>query len=465
VTASGASDGFVWIVPIRPDARVDVTTDAWLDALDEATSPVVLPPLDGCSSGAPDFVPHGATPVSSLPTTLQVFADATALNAYVSSAGYAIPSSLEGAIEASLAAGGAFVASTYPLASLPTRTLRVVEASAPVLPLALTSPLSTGAPVSVFVIASEGASAGASPLTLDPAVVLWDSTGLSTYPAERDALLAQAEGARWLTESTSPDVMFTGAAIGSETTEPSVLARYSALAATYGDAGPCIAGDAGSDDATGEDGATAGHVLSCARPYDDDTVALGELAEGSVVWVSRLSGAVTPASASDVPIAVAPVAASGPALVAGGSTSTSTCDAPSPPAAATAAPASTVPAPRSPGYSYPEAPQSPSSADPGAASTAAAEGCGAVADSCSTDSSQDDSDGGGGGCGSSDSSGSDGGGGGCGSSDASGDDCSTARRGHARSRSPVSRVLLALAGTVAALRRRGRCRPVAPTRT
>src|ERR1700761_8894042 len=44
VSVSGASDGFAWILPLPPGARIDLASDAWLDALDSATSPVVLPP-------------------------------------------------------------------------------------------------------------------------------------------------------------------------------------------------------------------------------------------------------------------------------------------------------------------------------------------------------------------------------------------------------------------------------------
>ena len=36
--------GFAWLVPVEPGARVDLASDAWLDALDAATVPVVFPP-------------------------------------------------------------------------------------------------------------------------------------------------------------------------------------------------------------------------------------------------------------------------------------------------------------------------------------------------------------------------------------------------------------------------------------
>ena len=178
-------------------ARVDRASDAWLDALDAATAPVVVAPLapDLCDAGeGPERIAPGATPVSASPTATGLFVDAASLAAFVSGAGYAIPAKLSAPLETVLSAGGAVLAATYADGTLPTHTLRIVDEGPPTLPFAVTAGSASDTRVTAFVLGALGASAGASPLTLDPSAVLWEGSGQSTYVTERDALLSQWQG-------------------------------------------------------------------------------------------------------------------------------------------------------------------------------------------------------------------------------------------------------------------------------
>ena len=190
VAVTGASAGFVWILPVRPGARIDLGSDAWLDALDAATSPVVLPPSTAtpntCDVGlSPQHLPPAASAQSSLPGAIGLFTDPAALESFVTAAGFAIPPDLASAL-GSVFAGGAVIASTYAAADRPVRTLRIVDSGPPLLPFALTGVPGSTTQATAFVMASAGATAGSSPLTLDPSRVLWASDGLSSFVQARD---------------------------------------------------------------------------------------------------------------------------------------------------------------------------------------------------------------------------------------------------------------------------------------
>ncbi len=52
---AGAPEEFVWVLPIKPGARIEVATDAWIDVLDAATSAIVYAPDMECESGGSFF--------------------------------------------------------------------------------------------------------------------------------------------------------------------------------------------------------------------------------------------------------------------------------------------------------------------------------------------------------------------------------------------------------------------------
>jgi hypothetical protein len=476
VSVAGASDGFVWIVPVRRGGRIDLASDAWLDALDAATAPVVLPPIapDLCDAGTePERIAPATSPESARPTQTAAFTDGAMLAAFVNNAGYAIPAWLSGPLEAVFSAGDAVLAATYGSAALPTRAIRIVDDGPPTLPLALTWSMGE-AHVTAFALGAGGASAGASPLAIDPSEVLWEGSGQSTYVAERDALAVEWKGARWLTEGALPDLLFDGVSLGPGAAAPlpAVLAGYFTLSHAYGEetaepaacsaaayetrtdsapfAAECPAGALGIAPgpspcaASGDGGTTPADALRCGAA-DDAVFAVAGLSPANV-WVTRIEGIVAAATATDVPITIATVAPTSPVVTAGAYAST--CVAPTPPEA--------LPPPASP---PPAAqPSQPPSSDSSAADVApaAAEGCAAIADSCgSSDASDDDRSGG---CSSSSDPPSDGssssGGCGSGSSDQSSSNCATASRPRPQGRSPVSRVLLGCAAAAAMARRR-----------
>ena len=476
VSVVGASQGFVWLVPVRAGARIDLASDAWLDALDAATAPVVLPPTapDSCDvGGAPDRIATASSPAAATPLQAGLFTDASTLTAFVTGAGYAIPAGLSGPIAAVLGAGGAVLALTYAESPLPTRTVRIVDDGPPTLPLTFTGG-GAESRITAFALGAAGASAGAAPLALDPSAILWEGNGQSTYVAERDALLAQWQGARWLTASALPDLLFDGVPVGAGAAPlPPVLARYFALATSGGDAGADPAACAAAADATRTnatpfaaecpagalgiapgptpcaptgDGGASSEAMRCGAA-DDAVFALAALSPADV-WVTRIEGIVTAASAQEVPLTVTAGAPSSPVVTA--AAYASTCE-PAPP------PPSSSPSPAPAPTPSPSPPQGSDSSGSDVA-PAVAEGCGAaLADSCSSSDSSSE-DGGSGGCGSSSDPPSDGSsssgscGSGSGSSDPSSSNCATASR--PRGRSPFSRVLLACAAAAAVARRR-----------
>ena len=240
VAVTGASAGFVWILPVRPGARIDLGSDAWLDALDAATSPVVLPPSTAtpntCDVGlSPQRIPPTASPQSALPGAIGLFTDPVALESFVTDAGYAIPPGLASAL-GTVFAGGAVIAATYAAADRPVRTLRIVDSGPPLLPFALTGAPESTTQATAFVIASAGATAGSSPVSLDPSRIAWVSDGLSSFVQARANLVDLWQGTRWLTESAAPGLLFNGAAIGPAATLPAVVGQYFSLARGYGDA-------------------------------------------------------------------------------------------------------------------------------------------------------------------------------------------------------------------------------------
>jgi hypothetical protein len=484
VSVTGASAGFAWLVPVHPGARLDLASDAWLDALDAATAPVILPPTTpGCIGGSDaDLVAPTTSPMSTSPTQTEILTDLPSLTVLLGDAGFPISPELASRLTTVLASGDAIAALLFPNAKLPTHTLRIVDDGTPSLPFALSGTNFGDLAVTGFVVAPGPEAAGTMPITIDPSTVLWVADAHSTYAQAGVVLVQQSQGTRWLTQSSMPGLFFAGAPIGGGASLPAVLSQYFTLSASYGDAvgdaAGCVAASASTQNETGTyeatcpngalaivdgpgpctaAGAGGGGIgvdsLTCGGNSVDAALAVADLPPQQI-WVTRLEGMVTLESASDVPLVAGPAATSGP----GGSLS---------------------PVLTAGGYDCPGAGGGGGGGDPGggaslgagtsdpsgasAAADVASNGCAAGLESCSSsDSSSSDSSGG---CGSSDSSssdsgcsGSDAGSGGC-SSDG-GSSCTTARqaRHHRRGRSPVSRILLLGAAIAVVARRYGRGR-------
>jgi len=468
VTVTGTTTGFAWMVPVQPGARLDLASDAWLDALDVATVPVVLPPVTGCPSGSePDRTPAASSPSSVTPTETEVLFDVASVTAFVTQAGYVMPAALPAELQAAIARGAGIAVMLYPSATLPTHTVRITDGGPASLPFALSGSSLADVSVTAFVIAA-GPEVAGTPAALDPSGVVWQGDGQSSYTQVSAALLGQWQGTEWLIESSMPGLLFTGAPVEGAASQPPVLGTYYTLASSYGDTTgdptTCLAAAmATSQDPTSypetcpggrlavvpgaspcpeEAGSDAGPPPLTCGASDDATLAAGGLSPQQI-WVTRIAGIVTQESASDVSLALSSaVASQSPVLTAGqcapeeGST------------------------PTSGGGGGGGAGSSGSASTGNTTGTTAADvadtGCAAALgglDGCDSDSS--DSSDGGCDCGSgSDSGGCDSGGdsGGCDSGGSN--DCSTARRSH-RSKNPISRVLLFLAVAAAVKRRTG----------
>jgi len=466
ITVQGASAGFVWLVPVGPGARIDPGSDAWLDALDAATAPVIVAPSGDTTCNvtrSAEHIPPVTCPLSVQPTLTKVATDMASLGTFVGGAGYAVPPDVAAELQDTFSYGLAVAMLVYPTAASPTHTVRVLDGSAPSFPLALSGSAAGNVDVTAFVVAGGPQAAGA-PIFVDPTEVLWENDGSSTYVQLRTDLLQDWQGTRWLTESATPSAFFTPTPVSMSTPLPSVLAQYFWLASAYGDTmsdptecasaaqgvrsstapfaalcptgvldiapgqSPCTV-DAGGD--------TAVDPLRCGDGADDAAFAVAGLAAQGV-WVTRVDGLVTAESAGDVSLVGATSTDLSPVVTAGAYAST--CTAPPPP------PSSSPPDNGSGGGGGGGG--GDPDPDPGAADLSSADdssdACDGsdssdAGDSCSCDGSDvgDACDG-------------------AGDLGDGGGDCGIPRHTRRRTRSPLSRMVVALAVGAAILRRRGR---------
>ncbi len=468
ISVQGASAGFVWLVPVGPGARLDPGSDAWLDALDAATAPVIVAPSSNTTCNltrSAEYTPSVTCPLSTQPTLTTVATDMASLSTFVSGAGYAVPPDLAVELQDTFSYGLAVAMLVYPTAASPSRSVRVVDGSAPDFPLALSGSAVGNVNVTAFVLAG-GPQAAGDPIFIDPTEVLWQSDGLSTYVQLRTDLLQNWQGTRWLTESATPSAFFTPTAVTMSTPLPSVLAQYFWLASTYGDttgdptdcdsaaqsvrsstapfAALCPAGALGIAPgkspctSNGGDG-TAVDPLRCGEGADDAAFAVAGLsAQG--VWITRVDGLVTTESAGDVPVVGATSAGLGPVVTAGGYAST--CAAPLP--SVGSSPSGNTGGGGSGGdVGDPDPAPDPTAADLSSADNSSGACDGSASDDAGDGCSCDGSDAGDACDGAGDLSG-------------AGGDCEIPRHTNRRTRSPLSRMVVAAAVGAAILRRRGR---------
>jgi hypothetical protein len=499
ISVNETAGAFVWLVPLSPGALVDLASNAWLDALDAATTPVVLPPdvpSDCDVALGPQAVAPVTSPSSLLPASTWIALDASTLTTNLSGQGFAVPDTLTAGITAAFSTGMAVLALEYPGGALPVHTLRIVDNGPPTLPFSLTGSSSGDVAVTAFVVAGSAEEAGGTSLVLNPAGVLWQNEGGSNYESALRTLLARDEGKRWFTESAMPGILFQKAvtAPGSSVTLPAVLDTYYALAKTYGDTttdpSSCVSAADDTENDTSSymaacpagalavvpgtspcDVATSGQAsvdpLVCGASAVDGALAVAGLTPESI-WVTRIVGLVTPTSATDVPLLEAGSTAKSAVVSAGGYASACSGEAAAPPGAfegssfgddagdygedaggdahasgddGTGSGVTTV---------VVTAPD-PSADDDTGSCDGDSSGSGDDSGGCSGNTnSNDDSDG----C-SNHTSSSDDSGGGCSNSNSGGNnDCSTSRHGR-RGKSPVSRALMLTAVALGIARRHG----------
>jgi hypothetical protein len=203
----------LWLVPARPGAAIDWANDAWLSALDEATAVHVVPP----TAAAPCVVPAGAEKAPpwlssgqrKLASSFAVHTTEADVRGHAAAKGYGIPTELGSRIAALYAKSWALVSVEIDgvASTSMSRTLRVVDDGAPILPFALTGTSGADVKMTAFVIAADPARMP-STTDVDGKLLRWGPYG-SQYAQWRAHELGNW-GHTWFRESTSSRTLFLG---------------------------------------------------------------------------------------------------------------------------------------------------------------------------------------------------------------------------------------------------------------
>lgn len=216
----------MWLVPARPGAALDWSSEGWLDALDDASAPRIMPPLGDAMCSFPidqdRVATFGSIGTSRATTGTTVLATEAAARAHASARGFAIDAKQGEQLGKVYASGFQLVAFELDVPSLATTstpTLRVSDDGIATLPLALTGGSNARTRITAFVTAPD-------PMTvtggrdIDLRAITW-SAAKSDYGAYRATALANERGAFWLRES-SDRVVFRSSAESA----PSVIDSY-----------------------------------------------------------------------------------------------------------------------------------------------------------------------------------------------------------------------------------------------
>jgi hypothetical protein len=327
VRYSGSPSDFAWVLPVRAGARVELSTDAWLAALDATTQTVIVGPATTCG-GAPStqyeggggggcgastsasetsYTPAseddggGASPVQVLSqSVVGPYQSVTvrssqgeALGAWLVTNGYEVVAGMQPVIDAYTTSGFDFIAlKLRPGQGVQAmQPVRVVTPGAdPTLPLRMVAAgIGVQVGLELFVL-SEGRyhTQNFPDATVDFSRLAWDPyKDISTYDTLAQEALAANGGTGWLTTFSGAASLGLGYANG---VNPGLQLAYQAncvpsipLCPPVGEAG----GDAGDE---------AG-VSSCmpAITCDDLDLAMTGISRGSL-WITRLR-AMLPAGA------------------------------------------------------------------------------------------------------------------------------------------------------------------------
>lgn len=241
---AGAPESFAWVLPVKPGAIIQLSTDAFFDTLDAATTTQVLQPSISCggdssfdcggnsfgNSGSPALVADNSAcvfcegesknggglappPVTVVsrgsvgPYSMVTLSTDTpgALNAWLTENGFALDPSTQPVVDTYVAEGFDFIA----LKLLPDKDVRamkpvrvVQEGANPTLPLRMVA-IGTGANVALtlFVISEGRWEAQNFGNTVVPSsLIAWDfKDNSSNFGELREKALAHDDGATWLT--------------------------------------------------------------------------------------------------------------------------------------------------------------------------------------------------------------------------------------------------------------------------
>ena len=243
----GADDVFV-IVPAPEGAAVDLSSDAWFEALSSATNPRVLPPTAPPSCAAKPAADaleqvgddqHAVTLSPLGEMQVQTFAQ---LVSWTQSQGLALTIEQATYLADLEVQGHRFITLRFQPAAGEsiTHTVRVTPSSQlTAVPLLLTSSGSKRVPTTVWELSSGRAWPASLPaLTVDGSKLHWlAKDSQSNYRSLVDSMLGSADGHAWIVDSASHEALFRSTAIaGGSLSVPSVSATYFERAAGYGDA-------------------------------------------------------------------------------------------------------------------------------------------------------------------------------------------------------------------------------------
>ncbi|HLK41491.1 MAG TPA: DUF2330 domain-containing protein [Polyangiaceae bacterium] len=339
---SGNPKDFAWVLPVRPGARIELSHDEWIAALEASTQTVITGPTpncpgaplgggggggcafgakssasfaDGVSNAGGDLVDAGGVQVISQQVIGPYDAvtvrssQGEALGVWLQANGYDIPASVQPTIDGYASAGFDFIAlklapSQGVQAMQPVRI--VTQGADPTLPLRMVA-AGVGAHVGLeLFVLSEGRyhPANFPDGAIDFTQLAWDPTqDRSNYSELAAQALAAQGGTAWLTESSQAVSLFSGGTSGGlaalyqatcvpvtfvpSCARPSTEASDDASADTSADASSDASGDA-SDEATGEastDAASDGMLEATAAPDapgDDGAASDGTASDGGV---------------------------------------------------------------------------------------------------------------------------------------------------------------------------------------
>ncbi len=236
----GNATAFAWVVPVKPSAFVDLTSDAWLESLEDATAPRVVPPdvTPACGTGGVEVDGTLSHVVTTVPDSVATAADVATLGNTLAGWGITVTGDLAPLLDAAGADGDSFVALLYSTASpdVVTRTVRIVDTSPATIPLALTSASSSTVTVTAYAFTTGSVSLGTAPaLAVDPTMLLWQADDTSTYVPVRNTLLSTNPGA-WLVETAGHPELFDGELVPGSSAIAALAPTYFSRAWTYGDA-------------------------------------------------------------------------------------------------------------------------------------------------------------------------------------------------------------------------------------
>jgi hypothetical protein len=209
----GNATAFAWIVPLSGGAFVDTSSDAWMEALEAASAPRVVPPAQPapCGQNGGIDVEGEVNRVATVPPTSVAMApDAASLATVLAMWGLSPTHQVSAALAAAASSGTTFVVLGFanPPVDMVTRTVRVVDSSPPDVSLSLVLGSSPATTVTAYLFSPAGvAIGGAAPHGIDPGSVLWTGYGTSNYSALAAASLYFLPGS-WLVDTAGHGVLF-----------------------------------------------------------------------------------------------------------------------------------------------------------------------------------------------------------------------------------------------------------------